>query len=124
MKIIINIDMFFLDGISFDYTMDYLLEKKDGKDYVKPIKSDLVFDVDRGFYHFDNLFEGNKQLGKKKKRYSTSYNTKMYKFLSLHYDIIKNCTVELKFKKKSIRLDILALSIKLLINVFLTIMVI
>lgn len=56
---------FVLDGISFEYSMEYTLEKKEDKDYIKPVKDSLVFETDQGYYHLDNLFEGNKVLGKK-----------------------------------------------------------
>lgn len=45
--------------------MTYKLENKDGEDYIVfTDKADVDYTVSKAYFDLDNLFEGNKELGK------------------------------------------------------------
>lgn len=46
------------------FKFDFELEKRKGEEYVKVTKSKLVFNTSRMYVHMENLFNGDKLLGK------------------------------------------------------------
>lgn len=55
----------FTDGLDIKYSMYFeILKKKDGKDYIQNLKPKVNFTVKKANFHFDNLFDGDKTLGK------------------------------------------------------------
>ncbi|CAG9772212.1 unnamed protein product [Ceutorhynchus assimilis] len=56
-------NMTFYDS-SFNYTFNYkLINKPDGKEYANITASSTDLDVTKAYFHLDNLFNGNKELG-------------------------------------------------------------
>ena len=53
----------FLGELTFTYDFPYEISKKNGKDYVKPIKGQITYDFKGMKLQFDNLFNGDKLLG-------------------------------------------------------------
>lgn len=54
----------YLDGVSYTYDFYYDLQEKNGKKYFKAKGGDLVYKVKNAHYQLDNLFNGDKRLGK------------------------------------------------------------
>ncbi|XP_017778453.1 PREDICTED: protein takeout-like [Nicrophorus vespilloides] len=52
-----------IDDAVFDFTLAWSLYKKDGVEYATPGEFVLHYNTNRSFYHFDNLFNGDKALG-------------------------------------------------------------
>ncbi|EEB18811.1 protein takeout precursor, putative [Pediculus humanus corporis] len=52
-----------LRELTFTYDFPYEISKKNGKDYVKPIKGQITYDFKGMKLQFDNLFNGDKLLG-------------------------------------------------------------
>ncbi|XP_030751904.1 protein takeout-like [Sitophilus oryzae] len=49
---------------TFNYSFDYdLITRKDGKQYITNIRPDISFKINKAHFNFENLFNGNKQLG-------------------------------------------------------------
>ncbi|XP_030752076.1 circadian clock-controlled protein-like [Sitophilus oryzae] len=49
---------------TFNYSVDYdLITRKDGKQYAANIRPDISFKINKAHFNFENLFNGNKQLG-------------------------------------------------------------
>ncbi|KAJ8979599.1 hypothetical protein NQ317_019487, partial [Molorchus minor] len=53
------------DGVVVDYSFDYdLIKKTDGLQYIDPnIRPKVTYTLDNAHYKFDNLFNGDKNLG-------------------------------------------------------------
>lgn len=59
------------DGITFTYLYDYnLVKRANERDYVDIVKSELKFDAKGMKLKLDNLFNGDKLLGKYTKKYT------------------------------------------------------
>lgn len=43
--------------------MDLEIIEKNNKHYMKPVKTNLPYELDRAYFHLENLFNGNKVLG-------------------------------------------------------------
>lgn len=57
--------MYFLDDLTITYKYDWVLVKKgNGKNYMNFTKSDLLFENGRAHFKLDNLFNGDKLLGR------------------------------------------------------------
>lgn len=56
------------DGLDIAYMFDYDLKTKDGKQYIdENIRPSVTFTMKNANFQFDNLFQGDKTLGKKKR---------------------------------------------------------
>ncbi|KAL1492309.1 hypothetical protein ABEB36_012782 [Hypothenemus hampei] len=55
---------FQFDECTFDYSFNYdLVTKSDGKLYIGNIRPAVTFKIPKAKFHFENLFNGNKELG-------------------------------------------------------------
>ncbi|XP_047108046.1 protein takeout-like [Schistocerca piceifrons] len=53
-----------LTDLDVDITVQWELETKDdGKEYIKPVDSDIKYEMSRAYMYLDNLFDGDKLLG-------------------------------------------------------------
>lgn len=51
--------MLFTYGFTYD-----TVEKSDGKEYISNVKPNVEFKLGTSYYQLDNLFDGNKELGR------------------------------------------------------------
>lgn len=51
-------------GGDYTFEFDWDLEEKDGEQFAKITDHKFDYDVERAYYKLDNLFNGNKYLGK------------------------------------------------------------
>lgn len=56
--------IFILVDADFEYKSDFTLAKKDGLDYGVISNEKFNYTSGRSYYNLENLFNGNKQLGK------------------------------------------------------------
>lgn len=57
--------LFFVGDVKLQYLFDFdLVKGKDGKDYIKMKNDDLKYDIGKANFKLDNLFNGDKVLGK------------------------------------------------------------
>lgn len=55
----------FIAGVKFSYKYEWVLDRRsNGLDYVKVTSNSLPFTVERMHIHLENLFNGDKLLGK------------------------------------------------------------
>jgi Haemolymph juvenile hormone binding protein (JHBP). len=79
MRPVVDKDVFCVaEKVGANYTYDWdIKKKKDGKEYVTVTKSKLLFEPEKLTIQLDNLFNGNKLLGKSTTLPQLSYVTSM-----------------------------------------------
>ncbi|KAJ8910750.1 hypothetical protein NQ315_017207 [Exocentrus adspersus] len=50
-------------GCTVDYSTDYVLENRDGEDYISVTKGTSDISMKKAYYRLTNLYNGNKELG-------------------------------------------------------------
>lgn len=66
-------------GGEYRFDFDYVLKDKQGGQYIEIMNDELTYKTKRSYYHFENLFGGDKALGEH-----------MNKFLNEHWQDVQN----------------------------------